>query len=77
MLAQQTGHKPYRFIHNTEDSHIYVNQIDKVEEYLSRSEIESPSLILKSAKDIFSYHIDDFELIGYNPHPVMKIPVAV
>jgi thymidylate synthase len=77
MLSQQTGCKPYKLIHHTEDSHIYVNQIKQVEDYLSRDPVESPILNLKHAKDIFSYAVDDFEVINYNPHPPIKIPVAV
>ena len=77
MLAQQTGYKPYRFIHHTEDSHIYVNQIEQIEEYLSRPEKESPTLELNKAEDIFSYKMDDFKIDGYEPHPPIKMPVAV
>jgi thymidylate synthase len=28
-------------------------------------------------KDIFSFDYSDFELENYNPHPVIKAPVAV
>src|SRR5581483_2485041 len=67
MLSQQTGYKPYEFIHHMENAHIYENQIDAVKEYLSRPEVDSPKLKLNKAKDIFSYSIADFELINYNP----------
>jgi thymidylate synthase len=77
MLAQQTGYYPYEFVHHTIDSHIYVNQIEAVEEYLSRPEIDCPKLNLKKAKDIDSYSIADFEIIDYNPGSTIKIPVAV
>ena len=77
MLAQQTGYKPYRFIHHTEDSHIYLNQLEHVEEYLSRPEVDSPRLNIKQAQDIFSYSVDDFEVTDYHPHPPIKAPVIV
>ena len=77
MLAQQTGYEPHEFIHSTADSHIYVNQIDAVEEYLSRPEGESPTLALKSAPDIYSYKLDNFLLKDYRPSGPIKIPVAV
>jgi thymidylate synthase len=77
MLAQQTGYKPYRFIHHTEDSHIYVDQIEQVEEYLGREERTCPTLNVKHAQDIFSYTMDHFEIVGYDPQPHIKIPVAV
>lgn len=77
MLAQQTGYTPYRFIHHGEDCHIYENQIEQVEEYLSRPEVPSPKLKINPAPDIFSYTPSSFELADYNPHPAIKVPVAV
>lgn len=77
MIAQQTGYTPYRFIHHTEDSHIYVNQLEQVEEYLSRKEIDSPKFNLKKSEDIFSYKIDDFEILDYNPDSSIKMSIAV
>jgi thymidylate synthase len=77
MLAQQTGYRPYRLIHHTEDSHIYMNQIEQVEEYLSRPETNSPRLNLKTAEDIFSYKLENFEIKDYNPQLPIRIPVLV
>jgi len=77
MLAQQTGYTPYEFIHSTADSHIYVNQIDAVKEYLDREKPDSPKLNLKKASDIYSYSMDDFDVIDYNPLDKISIPVAV
>lgn len=77
MLAQQCGYEPYEFVHSTVDSHIYVNQIEAVEEYLARPKSDSPKLKLNQAKDIYSYSLDDFELVDYNPLPKIEIPVAV
>lgn len=77
MFAQQADMIPYEFVHNTVDSHIYMNQIPAVEEYLSRSKPDSPRLKIKKAKDIYSYIPSDFVLEDYNPEPVINIPVAV
>jgi thymidylate synthase len=77
MLAQQCGLKPYELIHNTGDSHIYESQIPQVEEYLARPKPNSPKLILHQASDIYSYKLEDFEIVDYNPLPLIKIPVAV
>jgi thymidylate synthase len=77
MLAQQTGYKPYRFVHHTEDAHIYVNQLDDVKEYLSREERLSPKIEIKKANSIFDYKMEDFNIIGYDPCPPIRMPVTV
>jgi len=77
MLAQQTGYKPYQFIHHTEDTHIYLNQIDAVKEYLDREPINSPTLRINKADNIFSYKVDDFIVEGYEPNSTIKAPVMV
>lgn len=77
MFAQQSGFTPHEFVHNTVDSHIYMNQISAVEEYLDRPKPDSPRLEVQKAKDIYSYTPDDFSLVDYTPEPMMKIPVAV
>jgi thymidylate synthase len=77
MLAQQSDLKPYEFVHSTIDSHIYVDQIDAVNEYLDRPASDSPKLELNKAEDIDSYKLEDFKIIDYNPEPKIEIPVAV
>lgn len=77
LLAQQTGLEPYEFVHVTNDSHVYEDQIPAIEEYLARSKPDSPKLIVNKAKDIDSYTLDDFKLEDYHPLEAIKIPVAV
>ena len=77
MLAQQCGLQPYELVYNMVDAHIYKNQIPMVEEYLARPKPDSPKLILHKAADIYSYKMEDFEVVDYNPLPAIKIPVAV
>jgi thymidylate synthase len=77
MIAQQTGYTAYEFVHEVHDSHIYMNQIEAVEKYLSTPVIDSPVLKINKAKDIFSYTMDDFVLENYQHGPVISAPVAV
>lgn len=77
MFAQQFGFKPYEFVHSTVDSHIYLDQISAVEEYLATPVIESPTLELNRAPDMVSYKVDDFKLLNFNQGPNIKVPVAV
>lgn len=78
MIAAQTGLKATKFIHTIGDAHIYLNHVDQVKEQLSRNVRKMPTIKLKEGvSSIFDYKYEDVELIGYNPHPTIKAPVAV
>lgn len=77
MIAQQTGYTPYEFVHEAVDAHIYEPQIPFVEEYLATPIIDSPTLELNKASDIYSYKLTDFNLVGFQSGPVIKAPVMV
>ncbi len=77
MIAQQTGLKAYRLIHNIANCHIYANQLDQVKLYLEAPAYPTPKLKLKERSSIFDYIVDDIEIIGYESGPAIKIPVAV
>ena len=77
MIAQQTDCIPQEFVHMTADSHIYGDQIQAVEEYLTLPEMDSPKLKIRKAKDIFSYTPEDFEITDFVSGPKLEIPVAV
>lgn len=77
MIAQQTSLQPYELIHNIADAHVYVNQLDAASEYLNRPEINSPKFLLNKRQDIFSYKLEDFNVINYNPGEKIILPVAI
>lgn len=77
MIAQQVGLEPGEFIHSLGDVHIYKNHIEQVKLQLTREPRELPQMKIKKAKDIFSYQYEDFELVGYDPHPHIKGDVSV
>lgn len=79
MLAQVLDVEPYEYIHTISDAHIYVDQVDAVEQMLAREPRALPSMKLTNpTKDLFVFRKDDFELSNYNPHPGIKnIPVAI
>jgi len=77
LLAQQTGYIAHELVHSTVDSHIYVNQVEAVEEYLHHPKPNSPQLKIKKAEDIFSYKPKDFKLENYKPQPKLRIALAV
>lgn len=78
MVAQVCGLEPGEFIHTFGDAHIYLNHLDQVKEQLSRKERPLPELkINPEIKDIDSFKYEDFELVGYDPHPAIKAPIAL
>lgn len=78
MIANVCGLKYGEFIHTFGDVHVYLNHIKQVKEQLKRDMRPLPKMKLnKKIKDIFSYKYEDFKLVGYDPHPAIKAPIAV
>ena len=78
MLAQQCDLDVGDFVWTGGDCHIYSNHQEQVAMQLSREPRPYPTLALKRRPaSIFDYEFEDFELQGYDPHPLIKAPVAV
>jgi thymidylate synthase len=78
MLAQQCDLDVGEFIWTGGDCHIYSNHHEQVQLQLSRAPRPYPTLHIRRRPDsIFDYGYDDFEIQGYDPHPLIKAPVAV
>ena len=78
MLAQQCELQVGDFIWTGGDCHIYSNHAEQVALQLSRAPREYPTLSIKRRPaSIFDYAYEDFEVLGYEPHPAIKAPVAV
>lgn len=78
MMAQVTGLEAGDFVHTLGDAHIYTNHLDQVKLQLSRDLCPLPEMkINPEVKSIFDFKYEDFELIGYDPHPHIKGEVAV
>jgi thymidylate synthase len=78
MLAQVCGLQVGDFVHTLGDAHIYLNHLDQVQLQLSREFRSLPQLKINPAvTDLFDFVFDDFEIVGYDPHPAIKAPVAV
>ena len=78
MIAQVCGLEPGEFIWTGGDTHIYSNHMEQVALQLSRPPRPLPTMRLNPAiTDIFKFKYEDFELVGYDPHPAIKAPVAV
>ena len=78
MVAQVCDLKPGDFVHTFGDLHLYANHVEQAKLQLSREPRPLPQMKLNPAvKNIHDFKFEDFELVGYDPHPAIKAPIAV
>ena len=78
LMAQQCDLQVGDFVWSGGDCHIYLNHLDQIGEQLTRSPYALPKLVLKrKAGSIFDYRFEDIEVVGYQSHPHIGMPVAV
>ena len=78
MIARVLDLEPGEFIHTFGDVHLYVNHLEQARTQLAREPRPLPTMILpRRPQSIFDFRYEDFELVGYDPHPLIKAPVAV
>ncbi|MGB2404140.1 MAG: thymidylate synthase [Flavobacteriaceae bacterium] len=78
MVAQVCDLKLGDFVHTFGDAHIYSNHKAQIELQLSREPKSLPTMkINPEVKDLFAFTFDDFELLNYAPHPLIKGAVAI
>ena len=78
MVAQVCNYKPGDFVHTFGDVHIYSNHEEQVKEQLSRSLKPLPIMRLnKNVTSIFEFTYNDFEIINYDPHPLIPGAVSI
>lgn len=78
MMAQVCGLGYGEFVHTFGDAHIYNNHKEQIDLQLSREIRALPTMKLNpEIKNIFDFTFDDFELVGYDPHPLIRGKVSV
>ncbi|KRL04361.1 thymidylate synthase [Liquorilactobacillus oeni] len=78
LIARQTGLEVGEFVHTLGDAHIYNNHFEQIKKQLARDAKDAPKLWLNpSKKNIFDFEMEDIKVLGYEPHPGIKAPVAV
>ncbi len=78
MLAQVCGLSPDELVISFGDVHLYKNHLNQAQEQLSRQPKPLPRLMLNpEVRDIFAFAFDDLAIIGYDPCPNIKAPIAV
>lgn len=78
MMAQQCDLQVGDFVWTGGDTHLYSNHLQQTELQLSREPRPLPTLQIKrKPASLFEYTFEDFEIVGYQPHPALKAPVAI
>jgi thymidylate synthase len=78
MVAQQCGFEPGEVIISVGDLHLYKNHLEQAKLQLTREPRPLPKLVIKRKTDsIFDYKFEDFEIVGYDPHPHISAPIEV
>lgn len=78
MIAHVTGLEVGEFVHTIGDAHIYTNHIEQIKTQMEREPRELPQLVIKrQVNDIDDFTFDDFEIVGYDPHPKLTGKVAI
>ena len=78
MVARATDLEPAEFVHTLGDAHLYLNHLEQARLQLTREPRPLPRMeINPDVKSLFDYEYEDFRLVGYDPHPSIKAPIAV
>jgi thymidylate synthase len=77
LLAKHCDLVPYEFIYFMGNCHIYEEHLDLIKQQLSRKPYDFPTLeILKKRENINDYVVDDFKIIGYKSHELIKMKMV-
>jgi len=85
LLAKHTGLEAYEFVYFLGNCHIYEEHIEPLKEILMRDPYEFPTLHinikdteigLQRRDSINDYKVEDFEVVGYKSHEVIKMPMV-
>lgn len=78
MIAQVCNLEVGEFIHTFGDAHIYNDHSGQIALQQSRKPKGLPQIKLNpNIKNIFDFKYEDFELVGYNPYPLIRGKVSV
>jgi len=77
MIAKVTGMIPYEFVYTMGDAHIYKNHFEQLNELLERESQSTPKLVVNDVDLITDFRRNDISIVDYNPHPNIKMEVAV
>jgi thymidylate synthase len=84
MIAREVNMVPEHLIGNLGDTHLYLNHLEQAEQQLERIPRGLPTMKMSSGHNFRAamagkadeIDLDDFMLVGYNPHPTIKAPLS-
>ena len=78
LVAAMTGLAVGELVHTLGDTHLYLNHLEQARTQLERTPGPLPRLRVAAAPErIEAFRYEDIELIGYDPQPAIRAPVAV
>jgi thymidylate synthase len=78
LVANVTGLEPGDFVHSFGDVHLYANHVEQARLQLTRAPGALPRVVIgRRLDDLSTVGADDVELLGYEPAPAIRAPVAV
>jgi len=78
MVAQVCDLEVGDFVHTLGDAHLYLNHLDQARLQLEREPRSLPTLSLNPRRRALDeFVIEDVEVLGYDPHPGIRAPIAV
>ena len=78
MIAQVCDLEPGEFVWTGGDVHIYQNHINPLKIQLTRQPRPLPTMQIKNRnQSLFEFEFDDFSLNNYDPHPAIKMEIAI
>jgi thymidylate synthase len=84
MIAREVNMIPEHLIGQLGDCHLYLDHLEGAKEQISREPRELPKLHMSSGHNFRAalagkadeIDLNDFMLIGYDPHPTIKFPLS-
>lgn len=80
LIARAAGLKPRKLSVNFGDAHIYLSHKDELRKMLDTQQprdCDTRLIINTDNTDIDGYKIEDFDVVGYESGPFVKLPIAV
>ena len=78
MIAHVTDLEPGELVWDGGDVHIYENHVDQLKEQTTRNAYPSPKLkFARKVYEIDDFVYEDFKIVDYQHHPLIKMEVAV